>query len=348
MYLIDKLNMEEIIEDLKYILAYDINFMNLEGDIVASTDVNRIGTSHSVAKKCIKQNKIITITYKDQNTDCRQGVNAPIIINNNIIGVIGITGNVNDVEKYILVIVKMVQRQIISQLDIELQNRIIKENAYFVDLVLSNKYSELISNDHQHFDSKYQIAVIKTMNQEKLLLQVIKKKVKCFIKIHEESKNIIVIANHIDIKQVIKLLKDDYVAIHSNIISNLTNCKKLLSFLDSTLINLEQNQLHDIDKVTFEVIVSNSLDTSDASLFKYIYELFPKEKLFELAPIVVDYYESNKSIQAVSKIYLMHPNTIKYKLNHVRDVTGLDYTNYKDSLIIYLAFKNVINMSLKT
>ena len=77
-----------------------INIMNMDGIIISSSDINRIGTFHTGAKKAIEEKRIIKI-YKNELElfpGSKEGINIPIINENEVLGVVGIYGDPNVME----------------------------------------------------------------------------------------------------------------------------------------------------------------------------------------------------------------------------------------------------------
>lgn len=91
---------QKIVESLKNTIEQDINFIGMNGIIIASTNPKRINSLHEGALACIKEGNTIAIKSDDQYTGSKKGVNLPVKFQKEIIGVIGISGELNIVEKY--------------------------------------------------------------------------------------------------------------------------------------------------------------------------------------------------------------------------------------------------------
>ena len=89
-----------ILYHMKDIINQDLNYINVDGIIIASTDPKRVGTFHAASLECVKKRKNIIIENDSQYEGSRNGINMPIYFDDSIIGVIGITGNKNEVEKF--------------------------------------------------------------------------------------------------------------------------------------------------------------------------------------------------------------------------------------------------------
>jgi len=93
---------QSIVEKTKNLLGKNINIMNSLGVIVGSKDKSRIDTFHEGAAEVIKTGKEIEITSKQASEleGVKPGVNLPIYLNNRIVGVVGITGEPEEVRPF--------------------------------------------------------------------------------------------------------------------------------------------------------------------------------------------------------------------------------------------------------
>ena len=93
---------QTIVEKTKNLLGKNINIMNSLGIIVGSKDKSRIDTFHEGAYEVIKTGREIEITSKQASEleGVKPGVNLPIYLNNRIVGVVGITGEPDEVRPY--------------------------------------------------------------------------------------------------------------------------------------------------------------------------------------------------------------------------------------------------------
>lgn len=78
-----------------------VNIMNSEGIIVGSTDPKRIGTFHEGAWLIVENRLPELIIHSDtEYKGCRAGMNFPIVVEEEIVGVVGVTGDYESGEKY--------------------------------------------------------------------------------------------------------------------------------------------------------------------------------------------------------------------------------------------------------
>lgn len=88
-----------IVREMKEITGHDINIMDGTGTIFASTDPGRVGQRHEGACQILSQ-KLPRLTVQEDRRPggIRPGVNLPIQLDGETVGVIGITGNPEEVD----------------------------------------------------------------------------------------------------------------------------------------------------------------------------------------------------------------------------------------------------------
>lgn len=93
---------QNIVEKTIKILGRNINIMNSLGIIVGSGDKKRIDTYHQGAAEIIKTGEAMEITTEQANglEGAKPGVNLPIFLNERIVGVVGITGEPEEVRPF--------------------------------------------------------------------------------------------------------------------------------------------------------------------------------------------------------------------------------------------------------
>lgn len=91
---------QQIVEAVKDICTYDINFINNKGIIFASTTPNRIGDFHEIGLKSFHTQEIIEVDTDNDYLGTQKGVNIPFTYKGDVIAVIGITGTPAKVRKY--------------------------------------------------------------------------------------------------------------------------------------------------------------------------------------------------------------------------------------------------------
>ncbi|RQN11272.1 hypothetical protein EHW71_06730 [Clostridium butyricum] len=89
---------QKIVDKISTVLPYNINIMDKEGIIIGSSNKNRIGTIHYGAAEALTEKKEVEIYNEDEFV--KPGLNIPIFFKDEIEGVIGITGNPEDISAF--------------------------------------------------------------------------------------------------------------------------------------------------------------------------------------------------------------------------------------------------------
>ena len=126
---------EPILIKLNEFLDYDMNVMNEHGVIVASSDHSRVDQIHEGAIQVISKREalVISVENADLYAGVKPGVNLPIEFSNNIVGVVGVTGNPEELYKFAKVIkitVEVMIQQVYLNNQLQYQNKLMENWIY--------------------------------------------------------------------------------------------------------------------------------------------------------------------------------------------------------------------------
>lgn len=132
---LQKHSAQQIIDEIGGLVHQNINMMDNTGRIIASTDANRIGQMHEGARKIIEEQlPELYITPAEESSTAKCGLNLPITWKNEVIGVIGITGDYEKVISLGQVVRKMTEILVLERdrleqekLDTRVKNRFLEE-----------------------------------------------------------------------------------------------------------------------------------------------------------------------------------------------------------------------------
>ena len=132
-------NAQAIVDEMKESLHRDINFMDEEGVIIASTDQDRVGTYHAGASRILHEQLEELVIEEPAEDGMRPGINLPIRIKRKTIGVIGITGKPSEVYAFGEVIQKMTEIMVQSIQEKEEQRMVENARLQFMEYWLFSK-----------------------------------------------------------------------------------------------------------------------------------------------------------------------------------------------------------------
>lgn len=98
MYQLTHHQAQNIVDKMMKDIPYNINIMDQAGTIIGSGNKERIGTLHHGAVEAIKQKKIVEITTDEKLV--KKGINLPIELNGYIVGVVGISGKIEETRPF--------------------------------------------------------------------------------------------------------------------------------------------------------------------------------------------------------------------------------------------------------
>lgn len=127
---------ERIVVLLHDITGNNVNIMGNNGEIIATNQLERLGTIHEGAKKIMNgeaQSIAITSEQASRLQGVRPGFNGPIYHNNRVIGCIGITGEPKDVQPLQKLAAVIVKDEIEKQKNYERREQSIRQLATRVE-----------------------------------------------------------------------------------------------------------------------------------------------------------------------------------------------------------------------
>lgn len=346
----------EIVNETSLRLHRNVNIINMEGVIIATKDKSRIGSIHEGAIEVLKSGKTLTI-HTDENEHwegAQPGVNLPIVFQEQIIGVIGITGDpdeMGDIGELVKMTTELMIKQefMVSQMEWKQRTKevIIEQllksdpSATSIDRSLSLLGLQLIppfttiiiqiterSISNRTFIQKLE----KTIGKENGIIGFINVN-RIFIAIYGINEK------EIDLKincvyDLLKKLNVVFRMAYSLPFNNLDNFSQSYKECEITL------KISEIEKdfVSFAQIEAKALiyqvDEIVAERFSHrVLKDFDKNK----ARTLESFFVNDLNIQKTADDLYVHRNTLIYRLNKIVEETGYDPRRFKDALILQVA-----------
>ncbi|QST01029.1 helix-turn-helix domain-containing protein [Pontibacillus sp. ALD_SL1] len=133
---------QSIVLETEAVMNRNINVMDAKGRIIASVDEERIGDYHEGAAEVIRTEESVVIHSGNAYRGAKPGMNLPVRLHHQVIGVIGITGDPAEVEQLGVLLQRMTEilikeAHLDEQLELENQAR-----ETFVNEWLLNRYDD--------------------------------------------------------------------------------------------------------------------------------------------------------------------------------------------------------------
>jgi carbohydrate diacid regulator len=342
---------QEIVNELSKLIGLKINIVGSNAVIIANSDPKRVGDFHEVTHQIIRNNLNELVAFSDeQYKGTYAGTNLPIVINDKIVGVIGITGPYKVAVTYGKVIKKMAEIMLQSRLK---ENQLIHEQQAFERFQTAWVCSsQTVINDafisrgkSFGIDITYprRIAVVsgidgvddKIVDIIRSILSTQPNSDYAFMTSHliiilmmnRSDEEVKVLFQHISDKTVecgIKL----YMGV-DNGFRSIVNIHKQYAEAKAALnaaCRLQANKLifYKDKDLNLELVLDEiSFDLKQ----KYIRKIFGNCPILEIErdlKTVNILYEEDGSIKRASERLIVHPNTLQYQLKRIEVKTGYD------------------------
>ncbi|XKI10519.1 Transcriptional regulator [Sporosarcina sp. ANT_H38] len=356
MHMLTKEIANEIVKETSIRLHRNVNIMNTEGIIIATQDKSRIGSIHNGAIEVLKSGKTLTI-HEDENNNwegSQPGVNLPIVFLEQIIGVIGITGDPDEMGS-VGELVKMTTELMIRQEFMDLQMEWKQRTKETIIEQLLKSDASVTSIDQSlsllglHLRPPFTTTVIQITKRSvpnRTLVQKIeeiiglKNGIVSFVNVNR----IFITIFGIEEKESVEMIEDIYTLLKKqNVISRMA-----YSLPFSTLDTFSQSYKDcditlktsdpDSDIVSFAQIEAKALiyqvDERLAERFSHrVLNGFDENK----ARTLEAFFVNDLNIQKTANDLYVHRNTLIYRLNKIIEDTGYDPRKFKDALILQVA-----------
>ncbi len=355
--ILEQSDVQIIVDDLKEVIKHDINFVDRQGIMIASTNSNRIGIKHAAALNCIKVLDKVIIKKDDENDIYREGINSPIIINGYVVGAISINGLVEEVSQYIDIVTKMTQIYINGLTYEKQKSESLIKDKHLIESVMFNqdmfntkielellnvKVEEgccvaIIEVKDTLLDVQKLYSTLITMQELKLISTVVGKRIVCICQGNDKNDL------NAMFKSIAKKVNDLYNTLIQCSIGNVVHSEIKLheSYKNARLthnsIDYNDNLIVFYEDIRFEVIISSlDADVKNNILDKTINKI-EESKRDEYALILLTYFADNNSIEKSSKKLYIHKNTIQYRLDRIREKTGYNPRVFEEATFLYIA-----------
>lgn len=352
----DKKAAQQIVDAVKDVCGQNINFIDENGMIIASTDEHRINTFHEIGRQVVLSKTTLEVQENTRYYGTQKGVNIPIFHHGSVIAVIGISGEPDQVRKYAHLAQKIaflilrerdldqqinnrknymnyIIRALICQsaMSLEylkdfLESHHIKQNQLFYTLVirLNSTYDRenLFMVDQQIFNTFEQtgspLYTFNYPNEYILFLgeREYKKSWYLFPRLAKKYGGVLKIG--LGSLQPISSQHLSYQA--ANLAIHSLHSGESLAVYDQLDLGILLGNVPDLVRNAFLQKVISNLEEEDCRLLQ-------------------SYFEEDRSLIHTSERLKMHKNTLQYRLDRIHRLCGYNPRTFRDGVILYCAVK---------
>lgn len=362
---------QNIVNRTMKILPYNVNVMDNEGKIIGSGDPKRISMKHEVAVEVIRKKQSIEVKSEDALLwgGVKEGLNLPIVIGDEIVGVVGITGKLDEIRGYgelVKMTAEMIIEQSILEKELQLDERINREvitqlinKGYKYDTLFYKKIKILQLN----LNEPRVAIVIKGNTDELRLLSRLTDMLKELIEEHDLYTTLftgeMVILKKVSLNdgiwneektlQVLKiwLTKLDRLGLeisisigsfyseHKEWWKSYEEAKDALVVGEKLKVTQRIFQFRD---VSIYVLLSKMIPTiKENSIFRGYDKLKLNDKNLELQNTLDSYIKNSGNSKRTAAELYVHRNTVQYRLSKIHEITGKNPFFYSDLFELYLS-----------
>lgn len=345
---------QQIVETIRSICDYDINFIDTDGHILVSTDVSRVGDLHEPARRAAALGTAEIVTEDDPVTGTRRGINQPIRYKGETVAVIGITGEPSEVTRY----ARLAQRitvLLLREHEVEVEDHIRRTQVNHVIRALINNEApdrEYLEEVLKRYGIKepggmYTTLLIRLNPRvqpdllsgiEEDIYRVFRQLQPCLYTFNYPDEYILIAGTG-------ALLKQRY--LFERLFQNRHGLLKIASGESCRLVR--QQRSYDSARLLMQSVRAEDsimryedLDLEllmlpvpphvrDAYLRKVTEHLEQKDR-----EILKVYFENDLSLKETADKLFLHKNTLQYRLKRIADLTGYDPRQFRGAEALHM------------
>ena len=347
---------QQIVEAVKDVCSHDINFIDSNGFIFASTNKKRIGDFHEIGLKVMKTGETLEVNTDDGFLGTQKGVNIPFIHNDEICAVIGISGDPEEVRKYAYLAQK-ITNLLLREHELELHEH--NQKTQLTHMIRSIIFQEHVNPDYlRNFLKKYNISLHTNYRTVTVRLDA---------RYHPSNLSMIEhyiyrafeftgspLYTFIYPNEYILLIEEEkfqkYLYVFEKLgekqspmikigVGNMEPLSQQHISYQSSKIAISSLFLNEslavFDSLDLEILLGN-ISNNNKSLFleKTLAKLSDKDQL-----LLKTYFSVNMSLKEAADKLFLHKNTLQYQLDKIWKNTGYNPREFKDAAVLYVALK---------
>lgn len=366
---------QSIVDEMKASIHRDINIMDENGIIMASTNPARKGTLHHGAARIIQERlPSLTIWKDDPQSGVQRGINLPITIDGDLAGVIGVTGEPAEVSIFGDIIKRMTEIMVESVRQREESDLIDRAKSLFVETWLfsdSPDWSELEVRGRLlgfDIDAPYRVALLQLAEEEQsgyasaedlsemrsgVILRLIQNHIR-----KDRGHYCAVLRNRIivllcrsspagafsQISQICQEIESYYQIRTSGGISDasrgpadIRRCYLEAQTAGAAAAQSPRSRVVFYDQVSLEFIVRSIPRSIKHDLEQLVFSSCTPEEKADFVQTIQLYFQEDGDLNRCARRSFVHRNTVQYHIDRLKKKTGYDLRIPKDSLLLYLA-----------
>ena len=353
--MISKRLANQIVEQTMLRLHRNINVMNTSGIILASGDQLRVESIHEGAKMVVESEKPLIITEKNMHLfpKAKPGINLPIYFQNELVGVVGITGDPDELLE-VATLVQLTTEMMVHQALIVSQSewkRKMRERI-FEDLLTGQPIEKLMTERllkvSFHSESPYYLAILKVIPKHQAYQSFVEYLEDFYV--HDsvligkyQSDEYFILTSGISEKAVKKSLSSlvkqiqKYFKVKIGVGTMIDDLSKVRHAYDTAKTALEYSEHSQIISFFESVELYSLLKKKESPEAQQFTHRLLKDVNPKLLHTLDEFLHCNQQISLTAEMLDIHRHTLTYRLNQIFEMTGFNPTVFQDAVVLQIA-----------
>lgn len=353
---ISRTTAQSIVDTVKELCGCDVNFIDTNGYIFASTNSARIGDFHEIGKKVAETGQSIAVTQSDTYWGTHPGVNDPFFYEGRVAAVIGITGDPEEVRRYTQLAARIT---LLILREHEVTSRSVGQRTATNYIIRSLVNGEPINMDYfndfcagrglnpkKNFrtliartGSRYNPANLTFIEND--VYEAFDAVPKAIYRFQYPNEYVMIFESSgtEHARAVMQQLLSKYSDILRIGIGSEESIFHQNKSYEAAQLSLRSSRNRDkvalYDDFDLEILIG-SLPEGAASRFlqKVSGSLSNEDK-----ELLRTYYNEEMSLASTAERLFIHKNTLQYRLRRIRELSGYDPRNFRDAALFFLALQ---------
>lgn len=347
---------QQIVETVRDISGHDINFIDRNGIIFASTDQTRVGIFHEIGLQVIRTGETIEVDTDDSFFGTYRGVNIPFLHHGEVIAAIGITGAPDEVRKYAYLaqrITAIILRE--QELDEQSSSESAQQNYIIRSLIMGeavnyNFYMDFIHKSQIDPSGEFRTVIVQINARfnpvnismiENSVYQAFDQTGAKLYTFSYPNEYVLLIETERYCKhdQIFRRLANDHIGILQIGIGSgelLTRQDRSYHAAQIALTSLMgENNLAVFDQLDLEILLGTIPDDAKQRFFEKTASSLTEHD----RTLLKTYFGCGMSLKSAANALFMHKNTLQYQLDRILKTSGYNPRSFQDAVILYLGLK---------
>lgn len=362
---LSKRNAEQIIQNINDILPHKINLMDLHGMIIASSDSQRVGKFHGGAARIIRENlNELRIFSDDEYEGSRKGTNFLLRVNDEPIGVLGITGSYEEILPFASVIKRMTEL-LVNEKEYQKQREFFanKRTRFLMEWIT---HSEQVNKDFLSLGLDLQVDLLIPRrilsvaflpventfddNEVEMTLERQLKKLDSSCLLCKSANEFLIFSrlqSDNELRNFANKLKaaiesrckvsvvigvDHMAADYLHMNESYKQAKKALQSCLRT-----KTPLRFYDEIDMELFADEISNQAKIRYLQKIFREYTAAEMQDAVEMLEKFYENNGSITKTAEDLFIHKNTLQQRLKKIWTRTGYDPRALSDNSVLFMA-----------